>query len=95
MPKYVIERTMPGAGRLSPTELQKVSKQSADVLNTMDQIEWLHSYVTNDKIYCVYYASNEDLIRKHAKEAGFPVDSISTVSAVIDMATAEETPVFA
>ena len=89
MPKYVIERTLPGAGKLSQNELKNVSRQSADVLNKMDQIEWLHSYVTNDKIYCVYYASGEDIIRKHAKDAGFPVDSVSPVSAVIDMATAE------
>jgi hypothetical protein len=90
MPKYVIEREMPGAGSLSAAELKDVAKVSNGVLNKMGpQIQWKHSYVTNDKIYCVYVAPNEEAIREHASQSGFPVSSISKVSEIIDPVTAE------
>ncbi len=90
MPRYVIERDIPGAGRLSASELKAISQKSCAVLDDLGpQIQWVHSYVTGDKVYCVYLAPNEDLIREHAKRGGFPADRISEVATVIDPVTAE------
>jgi hypothetical protein len=90
MPKYVIERELPGAGKLKPQELHAISQKSCSVLSSLGpQIQWLHSYVTGDKIYCVYIAPNEDLIRKHAQQGGFPANRISEVTNIIDPTTAE------
>ncbi len=89
MPHYVIEREMPGAGALSPEELQGVSQVSCAVLQELGPaINWIHSYVTDDKIYCVYDAPNKEMIREHAAKGGFPADRISEVKAVIDPTTA-------
>jgi hypothetical protein len=90
MPKYVIEREIPAAGDMSPQELQVVSQKSCSVLQNLGpQIQWLHSYVTGDKIYCVYIAPNEELIREHAQQGGFPANRISEIKSVIDPTTAE------
>lgn len=90
MPKYVIERGIPGVGQLSPAELQAISQKSCSVLNEMGpQIQWVQSYVTDDKIYCVYIAPDEQAVRTHAAKGGFPADSISEVRSIIDPTTAE------
>ena len=90
MPQFVIERDMPGVGGLSGGELQGASQTSCSALRDLgSEIQWVHSYVTDDKIYCVYRAPNEDLIRRHAETAGFPANSISQVRAMIDPTTAE------
>jgi hypothetical protein len=90
MPKFVIERQIPGAGKLSAQELQAISQKSCSVLNKLGpQIQWVHSYVTDDKIYCVYIAPNEAMVREHAKQGGFPANSVSEVKSVIDPTTAE------
>jgi hypothetical protein len=90
MPKFVIERTLPGAGNLSAAELHTISAKSNQVLADMaPRAKWLQSYVTTDKIYCVYVADDEAAVREHAKEGGFPADSVSLVSAVIDPSTGE------
>jgi hypothetical protein len=90
MPKFVIEREIPGAGNLSPQELKGISQKSCGVLSKMGpQIQWLQSYVTGDKIYCVYIAPNEKLVREHAKQGGFPANRVSEVRTVIDPTTAE------
>jgi len=90
MPKYIIERELPGAGNLSPEQLQAVSQKSCGVLRNLGpQIQWLHSYVTQDKIYCVYVAPNEKLIREHAAQGGFPANRISKVTTMIDPTTSE------
>lgn len=90
MPKYVIEREVPGAGKLSAQEVQAISQKSCSVLSKLGpQIQWLHSYVTGDKIYCVYIAPNEELIREHARQGGFPANRISEVKQIIDPTTAE------
>ena len=90
MPKYVIERDIPGAGKMSPEELQAVSQKSCTVLQNLGpQIQWLNSFVTDDKIYCVYIAPSEDMIRAHAQQGGFPANRISEVKTVIDPTTAE------
>ncbi len=90
MPKFLIEREIPGAGKLSAKELQGISQKSCSVLREMGpQIQWVHSYVTGDKIYCVYVAPNEEAIRKHAQQGGFPANRISRVHTVIDPTTAE------
>lgn len=90
MPKYVIEREIPGAGKLSAQELKAISQKSCGVLGSMgSQIQWLHSYVTGDKIYCVYIAPNEDMVREHARQGGFPANRVSEVASVIDPTTAE------
>jgi hypothetical protein len=90
MPKYVIERELPGAGKLSAQELQGISAKSCGVLRDLGpQIQWLHSYVTGDKIYCVYIAPNEALVREHAKRGGFPANRVSEVKSEIDPTTAE------
>ena len=80
MPKYLIEREIPGAGKLSPAELQGVSQTSCGVLKNMGpQIQWVESYVTADKVYCVYISPNEEMIREHAKQGGFPANKISEI----------------
>ena len=90
MPKYVIERDIPGAGKLSPEELQAISQKSCGVLREMGpQIQWVHSYVTDDKVYCVYVAPDEEAVRKHAQQGGFPANRISRVRSIIDPTTAE------
>jgi hypothetical protein len=90
MPKYVIERELPGAGKLSPQELKGISQKSCGVLREMgSQIQWLHSYVTDDKIYCVYIAPNEKMVLEHAKCGGFPANRVSRVTGEIDPTTAE------
>ncbi len=90
MPKFVIEREIPGAAKLSPQELQAISQRSCSVLKGMGpQIQWVHSYVTDDKIYCVYIAPNEEAVREHAKQGGFPANKVSRVRSVIDPTTAE------
>ncbi len=90
MPKYVIEREIPGAGSLSSEELHGISQKSCGVLNSLGpQIQWVQSYVTGDKIYCVYIAPNEAMVREHAEQGGFPANSIAEVSSVIDPTTAE------
>lgn len=90
MPKYVIEREMPGAGKLSPAELQAASQKSCSVLNKLGpQIQWVQSYVTDDKLYCVYIAPNQELIREHAVQGGFPANRISEVRTIIDPTTSE------
>lgn len=89
MPKYLIEREIPGAGKLSPQELQAISQKSCSILKNLGpQIQWVQSYVTGDKVYCVYIAPNADLIREHAKQGGFPANRISEIKSVIDPATA-------
>jgi hypothetical protein len=90
MPKYVIEREIPGAGNLKPQELQAISQKSCGVLRTLGpQVQWIHSYVTQDKIYCVYIAPDENAVREHARLGGFPANKISQVHEVIDPTTAE------
>ncbi len=90
MPKYVIEREIPGAGSLSGEELHGISQKSCGVLNSLGpQIQWVQSYVTGDKIYCVYIAPNEAMVREHAEQGGFPANSIAEVVSVIDPTTAE------
>jgi hypothetical protein len=90
MPKFVIERDIPEAGKLSPQQLQAISQKSCGVLREMGpQIQWVHSYVTDDKIYCVYVAPDEDAVRRHAQQGGFPANRISQVRSVIDPTTAE------
>lgn len=90
MPKYVIERELPGAGSLSAAELKAISQKSCGVLRTLgSEIQWIHSYVTGDKIYCLYLAPNEAMVREHAAQGGFPANRVSEVTAIIDPATAE------
>ena len=90
MPKYLIERELPGAGKLSASDLKAISQKSVGILEEMGpKIQWIHSYVAGDKIYCVYRAPNADMIREHAKRGGFPVDRISEISSEIEPATAE------
>jgi hypothetical protein len=90
MPKYVIEREISGAGKLSAQELHAISQKSCGVLSGMGpQIQWLQSYVTGDKIYCVYIAPNEAMVREHARQGGFPANRVSEVTTVIDPTTAE------
>ena len=90
MPKYVIEREIPGAGKLSAQELQAISHKSCGVLQKLGpQIQWLQSYVTDDKVYCIYIAPNEQMVREHARQGGFPANRVSEVREVIDPTTAE------
>ncbi|HLW47327.1 MAG TPA: DUF4242 domain-containing protein [bacterium] len=90
MPKYVIEREIPNAGSLSPSDLRGISQKSCGVLERMGpQIQWVHSYVTDNKIYCVYIAPNEEMVREHARQGGFPANRISAVATIIDPTTAE------
>jgi hypothetical protein len=91
MPKYVIERGIPDAGKLSATELQTISEKSCSVLNELGpRIQWVQSYVVNDKLYCTYIAPDEEMIREHARRGGFPADRVSEIKAVIDPTTAEK-----
>jgi hypothetical protein len=90
MPKFVIEREIPGAGKLTAAELKTISRKSCGVLSSMGpSVQWVHSYVTGDKIYCVYHATDESLVRRHAELGGFPANRISQVFGIIDPATAE------
>jgi hypothetical protein len=90
MPKFVIERELPGAGSLSPQELNAISQKSCGVLSKMGpQIQWVHSYVTQDKIYCIYIAPDEKTVREHASQGGFPANRVSEIKAMIDPTTAE------
>lgn len=90
MPKYVIEREIPGAGKMSAQEIKAVSQKSCGVLNKMGpQIQWMQSYVTGDKIYCIYVSPNEKMIREHAEQVGIPASRISQVTSIIDPTTAE------
>lgn len=90
MPKYVIEREIPGAGKLSSDQLKAISQTSCGVLRKLgSEIQWVQSYVTGDKIYCIYIAPNEDLVREHARLGGFPANSVAEVITVIDPTTAE------
>jgi hypothetical protein len=90
MPKFIIERHIPGAGSLSAEKLRSISQKSREVLCTLgSDIQWIHSYVAGDKIYCIYLAANEELIREHARLGGFPANSITEVSNIIEPFTAE------
>ena len=90
MPKFVIEREIPDAGEMSPEQLQAISQKSCSVLRNLGpQIQWIESYVTDNKIYCVYIAPNEEMVRVHAQQGGFPANQISEVRAIIDPITAE------
>lgn len=90
MPKFVIEREIPGAGSLSAEDLKGISQTSCNVLRKMgSEIQWIHSYVTGDKIYCVYIAPNEEMVREHAKQGGFPANNVAVVSTIIDPTTSE------
>jgi cell division inhibitor SulA len=90
MPKYVIEREIPDVGKLSQEQVQAISQKSCNVLKNLGpQIQWVESYVTDDKIYCVYIAPNEAMVREHAKQGGFPANRVSEVKRIIDPTTAE------
>ena len=90
MPKFLIERELPGAGKLSPADLHAVSQKSCGVIRNLGpQIQWVESYVTDDKIYCVYIAPDEATIREHAKQGGFPANRVSAIRRMIDPTTAE------
>jgi len=90
MPKYVIEREIPGAGKLSPQDLQSISQKSCGVLKGLGpQIQWVQSFVTDDKIYCIYIAPNREMVLEHARQGGFPAESVAEVRTVIDPTTAE------
>lgn len=90
MPKYVIEREIPGAGEFDAAQLKAISQTSCGVLSELGpQIQWVHSYVTGDKIYCIYNAPSEEMVREHAKRGGFPANSVARVMSVIDPTTAE------
>ena len=90
MPQYLIERNIPGAGKLTPAELKAISQKSCGVLNQMGpQIQWVQSYVLGDQIYCVYRAPNEAMVREHARQGGFPADRVEEIKTIIDPTTAE------
>jgi len=90
MPKYVIERDIPQAGKLTEQQIQAISQKSCSVLQNLGpQIQWVHSYVTDDKIYCVYIAPNEEMVKEHAKQGGFPANRVSEVKHIIDPTSAE------
>ena len=89
MPQFVIERTMPGVGKLTPEELRAASQTSCAVLNGLPAVQWVHSYVTDDKLYCIYRAPTADLVREHAAKAGFPADPVSVIRTIVDPTTAE------
>ena len=91
MPKYVIERVVPGASNMTPAELKTMSQRSCNVLNELGpQIQWVQSYVTDNKIYCIYIAPNEELIQEHARLGGFPANQVAQVKTIIDTTTAED-----
>ncbi|MDE3200812.1 MAG: DUF4242 domain-containing protein [Acidobacteriota bacterium] len=90
MPKYVIERELPGAGSLPAETIQAIAQKSCGVLRNLGpEIQWVHSYVTADKIYCIYNAPNEEMVREHARQGGFPANSVARVTSIIDPTTAE------
>jgi hypothetical protein len=90
MPKYVIEREIPGAGKFTPEQLHAIAQKSCGVVQAIGpRIQWVQSYVTDDKIYCIYIASDEDTIREHAKQGGFPANSIAQVRSIFDPTTSE------
>ncbi|NUU38322.1 hypothetical protein PS918_03343 [Pseudomonas fluorescens] len=89
MPKFVIEREIPGAGTLSERDLKAASQKSCRTLRELPEVQWLQSYVTGDKLYCVYIAPSEELIKEHARQSGFPANRISQVTSIIDPTTAE------
>lgn len=90
MPKFVIERAIPGLGALKPAELQSISQKSCGVLQELGpDVQWVQSYVTGDKMYCIYRATNEELVREHARRGGFPANSVAQITTVIDPTTAE------
>jgi hypothetical protein len=90
MPRYLIEREIPGAGDLSPEQLRAISQKSCGVLQGLGpQIQWVQSYVTDDKITCIYLAPNEEMVREHARQGGFPADRVEEIKAIIDPTTAE------
>jgi hypothetical protein len=89
MPKFLIEREIPGAGKLSASDLQAVSQKSCSVLRSLPEVQWVESYVTDDKVYCVYIAPDEAAVREHAKQGGFPANSVSIIRGMIDPTTAE------
>lgn len=89
MPKYVIEREIPGAGKLTPEQLHGISQKSCGVLAGMKNVQWVESFVTDDKIYCVYIAPNEEAVREHARQGGFPANRVSAIRTMIDPTTAE------
>ena len=89
MPKFVIEREIPDVGKLTAQQLQGVARKSCGVLEGMPAVQWVQSYVTNDKIYCIYIAPNEEAVREHAVKGGFPANKISAIKAMIDPTTAE------
>jgi hypothetical protein len=90
MPRFVIERDIPGAGKLSPAELKSISQKSCGVLSSLGpNVHWVQSYVTADRLYCIYHATDESLVRRHAELGGFPANKISRVTTVIDPSTAE------
>ena len=90
MPKFVIEREIPGAGKLTAAELKSISQKSCGVLSSLGpSVQWVHSYVTGDKVYCIYNATDESLVRRHAELGGFPANKISRVATIIDPTTAE------
>ena len=90
MPKYLIEREIPGAGKLTAQELKAISQTSCGVLSKMGpQIQWVHSYVAKDKIYCIYIAPNEEMVREHARQGGFPANVVTAVSTIIEPITSE------
>jgi len=90
MPKYIIERNLPGIGNISIEDLKSAAQTSCDILRKMGpEIQWLHSYVADDTMYCIYIAPNENMIKQHAKDGGFPADKISKISKIIDPTTAE------
>lgn len=96
MPKYIIEREIPGASALGPADLQRISKNSNAVLRTMGgDVQWVMSYVAGDRIYCIYIAPNEARVREHADRGGFPANRVTEVAVMIDPTTAELKPVFA
>ena len=90
MPKYLIEREVPGAGKMARQELQAISQKSCNVLNRLGpEIQWIESYVTDDKVYCVYIAPNEEMLREHARLGGFPANQIAPIKQIIDPITSE------
>ena len=90
MPKYVIERELPGAGKIPPQDLKSISQKSCSVLSGLGpQIQWVQSFVTDDKIYCIYIAPNKEMVLEHAKQGGFPANSVAEVRTMIDPTTAE------
>ena len=94
MPKFVIERELPGAGKLTAEQLKGIAQKSCGVLREMgSEIQWIQSYVTGDKIYCVYIAPNEAMVREHAQQGGFPANRVSEITSVIDPTTAEQSGV--